>query len=210
LWLTYALIAGAVTLAVLVALGQRGRGSLIAAGALAVPGLILAGQEWADRGLEAQLSEITAAIAGRPAAVDCERAAASWIDTSNEWGFVPWGRDGRPAGEVHLDHTACRNLADYLDSEKVGPSVEQVAAVTVVAHEAFHIAGVKNEAETECYAVQRGAMVARLLGATAAQAEVLAQRYWREVYPRLHSDYRSSVCRDGGPWDVAPDTPGWP
>lgn len=84
-------------------------------------------------------------------------------------------------------------------------------ALGVLAHEAQHIAGVANEAETECRAQQRIADVAAALGAPVDRARALAEQSWSELYPTIESEYRTPVCRDGGPLDLRPGTAGrWP
>jgi len=85
-----------------------------------------------------------------------------------------------------------------------------VMAVHVLGHEAYHLSGIRSEAQTECEAMQRLDEVAQWLGATAEQARDLAERYDSDVYTRMPSSYRSSDCREGGTMDVAPDDPAWP
>ena len=48
------------------------------------------------------------------------------------------------------------------------------------------------------------------LGATREQARALAQRYWREVFPRMPNEYRAVDCFEGGPLDASPDDGLWP
>lgn len=84
-------------------------------------------------------------------------------------------------------------------------------ALGVLAHEAQHIAGVAGEAETECRAQQRIADVAVALGAPVDRARALAEQNWSELYPTLDSEYRTPLCRDGGPLDLRPGSTGtWP
>jgi hypothetical protein len=71
-------------------------------------------------------------------------------------------------------------------------------AVDVLAHESWHLAGVIDEAQTECRAVQTLAWTAEQLGATPEQGRALARRYLETGYPRLPERYRSGVCDVGG------------
>jgi hypothetical protein len=83
-------------------------------------------------------------------------------------------------------------------------------AVHVLGHEAHHLGGIRNEAQTECEAMQQLDDVAVWLGAAPEQARTLAERYNREVYPHMPTSYRDNACVDGGTMDVAPQDPIWP
>jgi hypothetical protein len=84
-------------------------------------------------------------------------------------------------------------------------------ALAVLAHEAQHIAGALDEAETECRGEQRVADVAIRLGAPVARARELALLSWDEQYPDLDPDYVTELCVDGGPYDLRPGTSNhWP
>ena len=84
----------------------------------------------------------------------------------------------------------------------------------MLAHEATHLRGVRNEAETECYALQEGVELGRQLGLDAGTARALmrAQRdqdLSDESVQRL--DYRlPEGCRNGGSLDLRPDDPSFP
>ena len=84
-------------------------------------------------------------------------------------------------------------------------------ALGVLAHEAQHVAGVRDEAETECRGQQRLADVAVALGAPRSQARRLAELSWSELYPELDEEYTTDLCVDGGPFDLRPGrAAGWP
>ncbi len=84
-------------------------------------------------------------------------------------------------------------------------------ALGTLAHEAQHIAGARDEAETECRGQQRVADIAGSLGAPTDRARALADLGWRELYPEGDADYRTAECRDGGPFDLRPGSSGiWP
>jgi hypothetical protein len=91
-----------------------------------------------------------------------------------------------------------------------GTEVEELAlAVDVLAHESWHLAGVIDEAVTECRAVQTIAWTAVQLGATEPQGRALARAYLETGYPRLPERYRSGACADGGELDLRPDDGAW-
>jgi hypothetical protein len=86
----------------------------------------------------------------------------------------------------------------------------KLVAVHVLAHEAMHLAGVIDESEAECFAVQADAYVTRRLGATPTFARSIAREYWADYYPSQDRRYRSAECRDGGALDLFPARAGWP
>jgi hypothetical protein len=86
----------------------------------------------------------------------------------------------------------------------------KLLAVHVLTHESIHLAGVVDEAVTDCLAVQLDALVAGRLGASNAFSRSFAGEYWRHYYPTQERRYRSSECRDGRSLDLFPDLRGWP
>jgi hypothetical protein len=70
--------------------------------------------------------------------------------------------------------------------------------------------GVRNEARTECYALQAIDYVAQRLGASDQQAHQLATFAFAELPEGMPAEYSSPACRDGGAYDLRPDSPAWP
>jgi len=180
---------------------------------LAVPVLVLAGlgflTPWFLRvRLEARLAKAASAIVGAPLEVHCQSFGEAFVDVGIELGYVAFGSDGVPEMRTLLKRAPCAALADYVRSDKSAPSREQIVAVHTLTHEAMHMSGFTNEAETECLAMQRDAEMARLLGAEADAAAALATNYWVTVYPRMPGPYRTSACGPGGELDLgSPDAP---
>lgn len=160
--------------------------------------------------LEQRLSAVASAVSGRAVRVRCQPIGDSFIDTGVELGYVKYDYDGRPVDWTLIKRDQCNDIAEYLHSDKRNPNVSQVLAVHVLTHEAMHLAAVTNEAEAECMAVQRDAVVARLLGASPEQASALAAAYYLEIYPNMPGDYWSHACRQDGEWDEGTeDAPWW-
>ena len=121
-------------------------------------------------------------------------------------------RRGRP----HRAHPARRGRAEQLAcagrSTSCGEDVQRLAwAVGTLAHEAFHLRGIVDEALTECYAMQSLARTAEALGATPGQARGMAVLHW-ETSPGQKGD-RYQVppgCADGGEHDIRKADPVWP
>jgi hypothetical protein len=72
------------------------------------------------------------------------------------------------------------------------------------------LAGVRNEAEADCYGLQRTAFVAEQLGADPVEAQRLADLAFLERAQSAPPEYRSPQCYDGGALDLDPGTSVWP
>jgi hypothetical protein len=126
-------------------------------------------------------------------------------------GFVHADEHGKMTTTANLRRDVCNDLRDWLRSDKTSPTLNQVIAVHLVAHEAGHAGrGLVDEAETECWAVQNNAAIAEHMGANRTQARNLQIQYWNSVYPRLPSAYRTGACTEDGPFDLTPGDGIWP
>ena len=158
--------------------------------------------------LEGRLADAASAVVGERVEVHCQSFGEAFVDVGAELGYVPFGSDGVPELRTLIKREPCAALSDYLRSDKSAPPREQVVAVHTLTHEAIHMSGVTNEAETECLAVQRDAEMARLLGAAPSDAHALAASYWTTVYPRMPDAYRTTACGPGAELDRgSPDAP---
>jgi hypothetical protein len=91
------------------------------------------------------------------------------------------------------------------------PAMAYVAqAVLILAHEAQHASGVRNEAKAECYGMQHMNRLARLLGASAAYAGQITDFFWTRMYPLDKPPYHSDECRPGGKLDLRKRVEAWP
>jgi hypothetical protein len=138
-------------------------------------------------------------------------------------GSVRFDATGRPADEARLQTAPCRELDALAEGRRAGALACVVAgevcgahgddlamAVDVLAHESWHLAGISDEALTECRALQTMAWTAGQLGVAPAAAQALAEHEYRWGYDLLPERYRSHLCADGGEWDVRPQDPVWP
>lgn len=172
---------------------------------------------------ESALGRIASEIAGRPVEVHCQGLPSALIDISNRAGEVRYNDDGTPPDEATLKRDTCRDLKRFA-SVRSSPSFECVrrtepcdrsigriaSAVRVLAHEAWHLRGVTDEAATECYALQTTDFAAERLGATAEEARAIALWNARHIYHNLPSHYRTGECRPGGSYDLQRGTTAWP
>jgi len=191
--------------------------------------VLLGGPAWwlADRHdrmvNEQRLGAIASAIAERPVEVKCPGMFARLFLFETVEGSVAFDADGRPVDEARLREGPCAELDDLAEggraaalacverSTSCGDDAQTVArAVDVLAHEAWHLHGISNEADTECHSLQTMAWAAQRLGATEPQARGLARLQFETGYLLLPARYTSNGCRDGGAQDLRPADPRWP
>ena len=172
---------------------------------------------------EDTLGALASQIAGRPVSVKCQGVVADAIDVSAAEGTVRFDPNGEPGDTAELRRSVCQELAEFPDTLSdqryrclVSPDpcprdiVKRVVAVHTLTHEAWHLRGVLDERLTECYALQTGEGVAKSLGANPSLSRAIAVYYATERYTKLSSTYRSSLCRDGGRYDLKQGTRRWP
>lgn len=135
------------------------------------------------------------------ARADCNRLTAEFFDASVYDGYVYHDNSDVALYKRHI----CTDLASYARGGHRSPSLDQIAAVHLIAHETMHVNNFWNEAEAECRAVQLNHLVAEALGATAEQARAMQLRYYEEIYPHLRANYVSTQCRAGGDLDIHPE-----
>lgn len=187
---------------------------------------LLAGAWWNQHrisGHERDLGNIASEIAGRPVEIHCQGLPSAFVDISNRAGEVRFNDDGTPPDEATLKRDTCRDLKRFA-SVRVDPSFECVrraapcdrsvarvtSAIRVLAHEAWHLRGITDEAETECYALQTTGIAAQRMGSTAEEATAIMVWNTRYVYQSLPPQYRTSECRAGGRFDLKYGTSAWP
>jgi hypothetical protein len=85
-------------------------------------------------------------------------------------------------------------------------------AVAVLAHEAWHLAGVRDEAKTECYALQSGVELGRRLGLSSDTArQMMRQQLVENAGRGAASEYVvGPECRDGAELDLHPQSSAFP
>ncbi len=171
---------------------------------------------------EERLAKIAGVIAGRDVGIACPGTLATLTEVSAHDGSVAFTPDGRPTDEAELSSRTCSRLRAFLSGEIAGldclasgatcsKAVEDAAvAVNVLSHEAWHLAGERNESVAQCYALQSNEETAIRLGATPAEARAIADFIVRRVQPVLPPEYKTTECRDGGPLDLEPARTGWP
>jgi hypothetical protein len=91
--------------------------------------------------------------------------------------------------------------------------VPKLFAWQTLIHEGTHLTGLRDEALTDCFAMQNLAWFAWRMGIDAAQAREIGQDYWSLYYQvsgPSNPEYYSSECRNGGSLDLRPESDDWP
>jgi hypothetical protein len=146
-------------------------------------------------------------IVGRPVEVRCDESRRIVGAVQHSDGVAEVGGD-----LAYLTPDRCYDL--YRQAfEGGGPFSQTARAVAVLAHEAWHLRGERNEGRTECFALQSGVGLARRLGATDDTARRMMRQQLAENALRARGDVEYLVppeCRDGGELDLDPGSSRFP
>jgi hypothetical protein len=164
-----------------------------------------------------RLGMIASELARRHVTIRCEGLSGALTGAQGESGRTEFV-DGKPVSVSYLQEGVCETLHAYARDLSAGERcllpcespLEVAWSVNTLAHESYHLAGVRNEAQTECYALQAIDFVARRLGASPEQARALAVFSFDQLPGRMPAMYRSPLCHDGGRYDLRPASPVWP
>ena len=164
-----------------------------------------------------RLSTIASELARRHVTIRCEGLSGALTGARGESGRTEFVA-GKPISVSYLQEGVCQTLHAYAQELSAGQTcllpcdhpLEVAWSVNTLAHESYHLAGVRNEAETQCYALQAIDFVARRLGASPEQARALALFSLDQLPGRMPPEYSSPQCRDGGAYDLRPHDEVWP
>ncbi len=146
-------------------------------------------------------------IAGKPVAIRCDESRDYVGFVQHADGVAIVGGD-----RAYLTPERCYDLY-RLGFEGEVTSSQTARALAVLAHEAWHLRGVRDEGTTECYAFQSGVELGARLGLSEGTARQMMRQQLTEN--RLRSGASSeylvpSECRGGGSLDLNPTTPEFP
>jgi hypothetical protein len=155
----------------------------------------------------ARFSAEASRVAGKPVTIRC--------DESGDYVGAVQHADGVAAvGDDFPFLTPERCLDLYrLAFEGETTSSQTARALAVLAHEAWHLRGVRDEATTECYALQSGVELGRRLGLSEDTARQMMRQQLAEnaLRTRASPEYLVTAdCRDGGSLDLNPDSTRFP
>jgi hypothetical protein len=172
---------------------------------------------------ERHLAVAVSAVAGRDVGVRCPGFFKRLVEITPYAGWVEHGEDGALPTETELSSGTCGALEklwrrdtppEYTCLESRDCSDDELRGIdglTTLAHEAWHLRGVWNEAQTHCYAVQSVEVAAPAFGLGAAAAGRVATAAALVDSRRPQGTYRDHArCRPGGEYDLHPETPAWP
>ena len=164
-----------------------------------------------------RLSGIASELARRHVTIRCEGPSGALTGARGESGRTEF-IGSSPVSVSYLQEGICQTLHAYARALKAGPScllpcrnpLEIAWSLNTLAHESYHLAGVRNEAQTECYALQAIDFVARRLGASPEQGRALGAFSFDQLPGRMPAEYSSAECHDGHRFDMHPNDPAWP
>jgi hypothetical protein len=200
---------------------------------LMIPLALVVWQWWGDRSAEHVLTPVAAGVAGRPVEVQCQTLWGSLLDVNPRQGEVFFDARGVPEAKLFLTRDTCRRLKRFSnrdthgeldclahldwgdrvplhpDSDCYRSASPTVYALLILAHEAYHTAGVRGEATANCYAIQSLAWAATTLGASESEAYLVAKAM-AALAPYQGDEYATGECIAGSRLDLHPETPEFP
>ncbi len=156
---------------------------------------------------ESRISAEASRIAGHPVDVRCDEEGAFVGAVQHSEGVAVVG--GRLA---YLTPERCFHLYRLALRDEVSFS-QTARSVAVLAHEAWHLRGVRNEGTTECYALQSGVELGQRLGLSEDTARRMMRQQLAENQSRRVDTLEYVVpraCRDGGRLDLHPGSSSFP
>jgi hypothetical protein len=157
---------------------------------------------------ENALSREASLIAGHPAEVGCDESGR----------YVGFVQDADGVAEVggeqaYLTPSICNTLYQLALKDQVRSFSRTARAIAVLAHESWHLRGVRNEGLANCYGFQSGVEIGVHLGLSESRARAMM----REQLATNPADAGNNVqyrvpsgCRDGGDADLNPARTAFP
>lgn len=169
---------------------------------------------------ERRLALVATALAGRDVGVDCPGFWTRLVEIAPYSGWVDYDENGQPADETELSGGTCESLEKLWRSDPRptfpclprcgGNELAMINGIVTLAHESWHLRGLVNEAQTQCYALQTTELAARHFGIVPEVARRIAVFAAARDAAQPYGEYRSHDCRSGGPLDLRPETSDWP
>jgi hypothetical protein len=157
---------------------------------------------------EALLSAEAGRIAGHVARVHCDAEGKAVGIVQHADGVAEVG-----GTNAALTPAICYRLHQLAFNDDEGSFSQTARAIAVLAHEAWHLRGVRNEGVVNCYAFQSGVALGQRLGLSEGTAARMMRQQLAENAITAGSAPAYLVppeCRDGGSLDLTPSTHGFP
>jgi hypothetical protein len=154
-----------------------------------------------------RFSEEASLIAGKEVRIRCDESGQYVGAVQHADGVATVGGD-----LAYLTPERCHDLYRLAFEEEVTSS-QTARAIVVLAHEAWHLRGVREEGTTECYALQSGVGLGVRLGLSEGTARQLMGQQLAENARRgaATAEYRvPAACRNGGALDRDPESSSFP
>ena len=156
---------------------------------------------------EARFSEEASVIAEKPVTIRCDEER-SHVGVVQRAEGVAW-----VGGTLaFLTPERCYDLYRLAFRGDITSS-RTALSIAVLAHEAWHLRGVRDEGLTECYALQSGVELGKRLGLSEETARQMMRQQLTENAGRGLGSVQYRVpaeCRDGGRLDLDPDSSRFP
>jgi hypothetical protein len=146
-------------------------------------------------------------IVGRPVEVRCDESGEVVGAVQHSEGAARVG--GRVA---YLTPQRCHDLYRVAFEGEIAFN-RTARALVVLAHEAWHLRGERDEGRTECFALQSGVELGRLFGLSEETSRRMMRQQLVENQLRARGSFEYLVpsgCRDGGSLDLNPQTSAFP
>jgi hypothetical protein len=154
-----------------------------------------------------RFSQEASTIAEKPVRIRCDESGEYVGAVQHAEGIATVGGD-----LAYLTPERCLDLYRLAFEGEVTSS-QTARAIAVLAHEAWHLHGIRDEGTTECYALQSGVGLGQRLGLSEGTAEQMMRQQLAENAGRSGSGTEYVVpasCRDGGALDLDPERTGFP
>jgi hypothetical protein len=157
---------------------------------------------------QARLSAEAGRIAGHPVRVHCDAEGKAVGIVQHSDGLAEVG-----GTNAVLTPAICYRLHRLAVDGDEGSFSQTARAIAVLAHEAWHLRGVRNEGVVNCYAFQSGVALGQRLGLSEGTAARMMRQQLAENAITARSAPAYLVppeCRDGGPLDLEPSSSRFP
>jgi hypothetical protein len=154
-----------------------------------------------------RFSQEASTIAEKPVRIRCDESGEYVGAVQHADGIATVGGD-----LAYLTPERCLDLYRLAFEGEVKSS-QTARAIAVLAHEAWHLHGIRDEGTTECYALQSGVGLGQRLGLSEGTAEQMMRQQLAENAGRRGSGSEYVVppsCRDGGVLDLDPERARFP
>jgi hypothetical protein len=156
---------------------------------------------------EKRFSQEASSVAAKPVTIRCDDSGKRVGAVQHADGVAVVGGD-----IAYLTPERCFDLYRLAFEGEITSS-RTARALAVLAHEAWHLRGERDEGTTECYALQSGVDLGRRLGLLVDTARQMMRQQLTENALHGGGSLEYLVppdCRDGGPLDLHPDSGRFP